>query len=60
MAAEPRLPPPTDGRRGRIAALIAVVGLVAVLVLVGQAIVHHNALQDCLDSGRRDCETRLP
>lgn len=60
MAADPRPPRPTDGRRGRIAALIAVAGLVVALALVGQAIVRHNALQNCLDSGRRDCETRLP
>lgn len=60
MAADPRSPRPSEGRRGRVAALIAVGGLVIVLILVGQAIIRHNALQDCLDSGRRDCETGVP
>lgn len=45
--------------RGRIVALVFVVLLVAALVLIGQAIVRHNALQNCIDSGRRDCDARL-
>lgn len=50
---------PANGNRGRIVALIAVVLLAAVLYGVGQAVVHHNALQNCIDSGRRDCDQRL-
>lgn len=42
-------------KRGRIAALAAVVVLVGALFWVMQAVVRHNALQNCLDSGRRDC-----
>ena len=60
MPADPRRPSPPDGRRGRIAALAVVVVLVVALALIGQAIVRHNALQNCLDSGRRDCDTRVP
>lgn len=60
MPADPHSPPPTQNPRGRIAALIAVVALAAVLALIGQAMVRHNALQNCLDSGRRDCDTRVP
>ena len=42
-------------RRATIAALIAVVVLVGVLLWVAQAIMAHNRLQYCIDSGRHDC-----
>ena len=45
--------------RGRIVALVVVVVLAGALVLIGQAIVRHDALQNCIDSGRRDCDARL-
>ncbi|MCW6508903.1 hypothetical protein [Lichenifustis flavocetrariae] len=41
--------------RANIAALIAVVILAALLLWVAQSIMAHNKLQNCLDSGRRDC-----
>jgi hypothetical protein len=41
--------------RSTWAALIAVVVLVLALVWTIQAIVAHNKLQNCVDSGRRDC-----
>ena len=41
--------------RANIAALIAVVILVALLLWVAQSIMARNKLQNCLDSGRRDC-----
>ncbi len=59
MPPERPSPRPDDGSRGRLVALVGVVILVGVLFLVGQAVVRHNALQNCLDSGRRDCDTRL-
>ena len=43
-------------RRGPVAALVFVAVLAVVLYLVGQAIIQHNAVQNCLDSGRRDCD----
>ena len=46
-------------QRGPVAALVAVVVIVVVLYLVGQAIVQHNATQNCIDSGRRDCDKAL-
>jgi hypothetical protein len=42
-----------------MAALVFVAVLAGVLFLVGQAIVRHNATQNCIDSGRRDCDQRL-
>lgn len=45
----------TGSNRGTIAALLAVVVLIGVLYWGIEAIVAHNALQNCLDSGRRDC-----
>jgi hypothetical protein len=48
------LPPPRSSR-GNIAALIAVLVVAAALIWVAQAIVAHNKLQDCVDSGRRTC-----
>lgn len=41
--------------RANVAALILVALLVAALLWVTQAIVAHNALQNCVDSGRRNC-----
>ena len=58
MAGQDGRPGPGGGR-GAIAALILAVVLALVLYEVGQAIVHHNAMQNCIDSGRRDCDTRL-
>ncbi|MBE7219364.1 MAG: hypothetical protein INR64_12895 [Caulobacteraceae bacterium] len=42
-------------RRATIAALIAVVVLVGSLLWIAQAIMAHNRLQNCIDSGRHDC-----
>ncbi len=53
-------PPRAPSRRGPLAAIVAVAVLVIALILIGQAIVHHNALQNCIDSGRRDCDSRVP
>ncbi len=47
--------PGSDGRRSKMAALIVVAVLAALLLWISQAIVAHNRLQNCLDSGRRDC-----
>lgn len=44
-----------SGRRGTVAALVAVAVLVALLLWVTQSILAHNRLQNCIDSGRRDC-----
>ena len=41
--------------RGKLAALLAILVMVAALFWAMQAVVSHNALQNCLDSGRRDC-----
>ncbi|UDL94845.1 hypothetical protein LGH83_00750 [Lichenihabitans sp. PAMC28606] len=48
------------GRRSTVAALIFVVILIGGVYWAFQAIVQHNAMQNCLDSGRRDCTDRLP
>ncbi|WP_131115776.1 hypothetical protein [Lichenihabitans psoromatis] len=48
------------GRRSTVAALIFVVILIGGVYCAFQAIVQHNAMQNCLDSGRRDCTDRLP
>lgn len=61
MAPREGAPGPGGGQRGRIAALILAVLLAVVLYEVGQGIVRHNALQNCLDAGRRDCaQTEAP
>ena len=44
-----------SGSRANVAALIAVALLVGALLWVAQALVAHNRLQNCLDSGRRTC-----
>ena len=51
---------PKAAGRGRIAALVGVAVLVLALFWAMQAIVRRNALQNCIDSGRRDCETLDP
>ena len=48
-------PKPPRGSRANVAALIAVAVLVGALLWVAQAIVAHNSLQNCIDSGRRTC-----
>ena len=51
-------PPPDDGesgRRGNIAALIAIVVLAALGYWAFTAIEHMRKLQECLAEGRRDC-----
>ncbi len=45
----------SGGGRANVAALIVVVVIVAALLWVAEAIVAHNRLQNCVDSGRRDC-----
>lgn len=50
-----RLDVPPSSRRATVAALIAVVVLVGSLLWVSQAIMAHNRLQNCIDSGRHDC-----
>ncbi len=44
-----------DNNRGNIAAFVAVAVVAVALFLVFNAIQKHNALQNCIDSGRRDC-----
>ena len=51
--------PRPPNRRGPLAALLVVAVLVVALILIGQAILRHNAIQNCLDSGRRDCAQRV-
>ena len=41
--------------RSNLAALIVIVLIVGALLWVAQAIVSHNQLQNCMDSGRHDC-----
>ncbi len=41
--------------RAKIAALLGTAVVLAALLWVAQAVVRHNALQNCVDSGRRDC-----
>jgi uncharacterized membrane-anchored protein YhcB (DUF1043 family) len=45
--------------RGNLFALIAVVVLIALGYLVFHYIDQQRKLQDCLDSGRHDCEQRV-
>ena len=57
---EPRQHPdagagPPPGGRGPAVALVAIVLLAAALFFLISAIVRHNAVQNCIDSGRRDC-----
>jgi hypothetical protein len=54
---EEEAPPPTG--RGNLFALLAVVVLVALGYLAFHYIDQQRKLQDCLDSGRHDCEQRV-
>ena len=48
-----------SGGRGNIAAIVAVVVLVALGYWAFKTIDHQRKMQDCLDSGRHDCERRV-
>ena len=48
-----------SGGRGNIAAIIAVVVLVALGYWALNYIDHQRKMQNCLDSGRHDCEHRV-
>jgi hypothetical protein len=50
---------PHSGRRGNLAAIIAVVVLVALGYWAFNSIDHQRKMQNCLDSGRHDCEQRV-
>ena len=50
---------PHSGRRGNLAAIIAVVLLVALGYWAFNSIDHQRKMQNCLDSGRHDCEQRV-
>jgi large subunit ribosomal protein L34 len=52
-------PEPHSGGRGNIAAIIAVVVLAALGYWAFNAIDHQRKMQNCLDSGRHDCEQRV-
>ena len=58
-APEPRRntagPPGGGGNRGNVAALVVVVVIAAALLWTFSAIRSHNAVQNCMDSGRKDC-----
>ena len=48
--------PPGGGRnRGNVAALVVVAVIAAALFFTFSAIRSHNAVQNCIDSGRQDC-----
>jgi hypothetical protein len=50
---------PQASGRGNIVALIAVVALIALGYFAFNYIDHQRKLQNCLDSGRHNCEQRL-
>jgi hypothetical protein len=50
---------PQASGRGNIVALIAVVVLIALGYVAFNYIDHQRKLQNCLDSGRHNCEQRL-
>ena len=50
---------PQASGRGNIAAIIAVVVLAALGYWAFNTIDHQRKMQNCLDSGRRDCEQRV-
>ena len=47
--------PGSSSSRANVAALITVVVVAGILFWVISAMRQHNAVQDCLDSGRHDC-----
>ena len=47
--------PAPSSNRGNIVALVAIVVLAAALFWIASAIQKHNAVQNCIDSGRHDC-----
>jgi hypothetical protein len=47
---------PHSGGRGNIAAIIAVIVLAALGYWAFHYLDHQRKIQNCLDSGRRDCE----
>ena len=47
--------PEPSGSRANIAALAVVVVVAAALFWVVSAMRQHNAVQDCIDSGRKNC-----
>jgi hypothetical protein len=50
---------PQASGRGNIAAIVAVVVLAALGYWAFHTIDHQRKMQNCLDSGRRDCEHRV-
>jgi hypothetical protein len=50
---------PHSSGRGNLIAIIAVVVLVALGYWAFNYIDHQRKMQDCLDSGRHDCEHRV-
>ena len=50
---------PSSNGRGNIAAIVAVVVLVALGYWAFNYIDHARKMQNCLDSGRHDCEHRV-
>jgi hypothetical protein len=50
---------PQASGRGNVVALIAVVVLIALGYVAFNYIDHQRKLQNCLDSGRHNCEQRL-
>jgi hypothetical protein len=48
---------PHSSGRGNVAAIIAVVVLAVIGYWVFHYIDHQRKMQNCLDSGRRDCES---
>ena len=51
----PAAPGAGTSRRGPLAALVGILLIGGLMVWVLSAIRSHNAAQDCIDSGRRDC-----
>ncbi len=47
--------PGTPNARGNVAALVAVLVIGLALFWAVSAIRQHDAVQDCIDSGRHDC-----
>ena len=50
---------PQSGSRGNIAAIIAVVVIAALGYWAFNYLDHQRKMQNCLDSGRHDCEHRV-